>query len=302
MPRKTLKWLQSVIDIQKEQISKSNVINKDLKTQLEGSKTQIDALKKDINFQQVKTKESDDLLTERDRTISEQTKALFDKDKEIKDYQKNISDRDTNISDLNKVVWEKDIEIDEYQKDISDRDKSIWDLNTTIWDKDKEIKNLKASLKEFEVRKFALAFESEKKEYWSKVDVWRPIAVRSFILLLFTTVIITIVSFQMEGLDKISLIFIESIVVFFAWFSIKQYLYYTSHYSDALRRQTLSQWYQYILSWWEDQEIEPEYKEKLVNVLCDNEKKENKYTLPQEKIITKLTDLTESLTKLIWKQ
>ncbi len=302
MARKTISWLDAVINDLNIQISDKNSIIDWLNNNIKSNQNEILELENIKSDNLKKIDELSSLITIRDSKISELDNVVSERDENINDLNSNISERDWKIEALNESVWEKDIEIEELNNDILWKNTEISDLEVKISEKDSENKELKLSLNQFEVRKFAVAFEDEKNEYNKKIDIWRPVSIYAFIILLFTTFIITIISFFIGNLDKLSLLIIESVAVLFAIFSTKQYLYYTNHYSDALRRQTLAQWYQHILEWTEDEKIKPEYKEKLVNVLCNNEKKGNKYKFPQEQLIEKVVDLTDSVTKLLWKQ
>lgn len=221
---------------------------------------------------------------------------------QIEHLSANVSEKDAKISELETNVSEKDTKISELETNVSEKDTQITALETSISTKDTQIISLKDSLEKYEVRKFAVAFKDEKDEFKQSLDIWMNLSILSFILLIIITIFIVYYSFNTESIyDKLSFIYIEVITLLFTIFSVKQYIYYTSNYSEALRRQTLAQWYQHILEDWEDDEIKPEYKEKLIDVLCDNKIKENSYKFPQEEILEKVLNIADNVSKSLWK-
>lgn len=266
-----------------------------LEKELLSSNNSLDEYKKELIEEEKISLETRDSLSDRDNSIKSLNDTINVKDKEILERDGLILQKTENETELNKTVAEKNTEIAQFNKESVEYDKTIADNGNTIKEKDVEISELKSSLKKIRVREFAVAFESEKDEYKEERDKWYPIAKYSFIILLFTTFILVFLSFHIWNIESIPLITIESIAVLFCVFSVKQYLYFTQYYSDALRRQTLAQWYHNILKWNEDEEIREEYREKLVDILCSKEKVLNDYKFPQEQALWYLKTIADNI-------
>lgn len=297
MSRKTkADLLQEIKELQDDN-SEKEWITTQLKEKLSISNNSLKNCKESLAEKEKNLKEIRESLSDRDNSIKSLNNTIKEKDKEIWERDDLIVQKTDSEANLNKTIASKDTEISKLGKTIIAHETTIANNKNTLKEKDDEISTLKSSLKKIRVREFAVAFESEKDEYKLERDKWYPIAKYSFIVLLFTTFILVFLSYHIWNVESIPLITIESIALLFCVFSVKQFLYFTQHYSDALRRQTLAQWYHNILKWNEDEEIKEDYREKLVDILCAKEKVVNDYKFPQEQALWYLKDIAENLGK-----
>lgn len=235
------------------------------------------------------------------KTKNQLINIISERDNKISELNWVISDRDSTIEQINTTTSWKDEKIDTLNIEISEKDETIQNFETEInnskddiSEKTEAINELSLKLEEFEVKKFAQAFESEKEEYNGKLKIWTKLSIISFILLFISTVIVVYISFEAWIEKKISLFFIDFIFVVFTVFSVKQYSYFTNHYSKSLEKQTLAQWYHNILKSWEDWEIKEEFREKLVDILCSKNELKNKNNLPIEQLFNTLENLSKN--------
>lgn len=234
------------------------------------------------------------------KTKSQLITIIGERDSKISELNSTISERDSTIEKNNIVISEKDgkiTELNTQKSDLENSTKVLWvnieELNNNIIVKDNKINELSLKLEEFEVKKFAQAFESEKNEYNWKLELWTRLSVIAFVLLLFSTIIVVYFSYEAWFEKKISLFFVDFIFVVFTIFSVKQYSYFTNHYTKSLEKQTLAQWYHNILKSWEDWEIKDEYRKKLVDILCSKNELKNENNLPIEQIFNTLENLSK---------
>ena len=234
------------------------------------------------------------------KTKPELIAIIEEKESSISTLTGTISDRDTSIQELNtllqdkeSIISEKSNQINELNATMIEKEASISALDSSINEKDLQIEELEEKLEKFEVKKFAQAFKDEKEEYKRRLKLWTVLSIISFLLLLISTIVVVKISFDASLEEKISLFLIGFIFTVFTIFCVRQYSYFTNHYSTSLEKQTLAQWYHNILESWEDWSIKEEYREKLVDILCSKKTIENKDNLPIEQLFNTLENLSK---------